>query len=319
MFQLPLSLMSPAGARARLSILIFHRVLPRPDPLFPDVPDAVTFERWMRWVRDWFRVLPLDEAVDRLYDGSLPARAMAITFDDGYEDNVSVAAPILQRLGLSATFFIATGYLGDGLMWNDRVIESVRASGLDALDLRDEGGERHDLGDAAARRVAVDAILRRIKHLPQAEREAATLALQRRCGVSVMPRLMMAAPQMRDLLGMGMQLGGHTVSHPILTRLDEAQALREIVDGREAIESVVDRRLRLFAYPNGVPDQDYAAVHARLVREAGFDAAVSTAWGAAGAASDRFQLPRFTPWDDARWRWGVRLVDNLRRTERRAA
>jgi peptidoglycan/xylan/chitin deacetylase (PgdA/CDA1 family) len=319
MFRLPLSLMSPAGPRARLSILIFHRVLPRPDPLFPDVPDARVFEDWMRWVRDWFHVLPLDEAVDRLADGRLPARAMAITFDDGYEDNVSVAAPILQRLGLSATFFIATGYLGDGLMWNDRVIESVRASRLDALDLREAGGERHPLGDAAQRRAAIDAILRRIKHLPPAEREAATLALQGQCGVSAMPRLMMAREQMRDLLAMGMQLGGHTVSHPILTRLSEDEARREIVQGREAIEAATGTRLRLFAYPNGVPDQDYAAVHARLVREAGFDAAVSTAWGAARAGSDRFQLPRFTPWDHARWRWGVRLVDNLRRTERRAA
>jgi peptidoglycan/xylan/chitin deacetylase (PgdA/CDA1 family) len=114
--RLPLSLLSPAGERGRLSILIFHRVLARPDPLSPDEPDVVEFEAQMRWVRSWFNVLPLGAAIDRLYAGTIPPRALAITFDDGYADNEELAAPILARLGLSATFFISTGYLGGGIM-----------------------------------------------------------------------------------------------------------------------------------------------------------------------------------------------------------
>src|SRR5688572_14817112 len=108
MWRWPLSIVSPGGVRGRLSILIFHRVLACPDPLFPEVPSAVDFEARMRWVRDWFNVLPLKQAIDRLYDRSIPARALAITFDDGYADNEEVAAPILKRLGLCATFFVAT-------------------------------------------------------------------------------------------------------------------------------------------------------------------------------------------------------------------
>ena len=82
--------MSPAGTRGRLSILIFHRVLPRPDPLSPDEPDAAGFEAQMRWVRDWFNVVSLQRGVEMLAQGTLPSRAMAITFDDGYADNEEI-------------------------------------------------------------------------------------------------------------------------------------------------------------------------------------------------------------------------------------
>ena len=62
MLRLPLSVMSPSGPRGRLNILIFHRVLAEPDPISPDTPDATAFESQMRWVRDWFNVLPLEQA-----------------------------------------------------------------------------------------------------------------------------------------------------------------------------------------------------------------------------------------------------------------
>ena len=119
----------------KLSILIFHRVLPETDPLFPDEPDARRFDQMMGWVKTWFNVMPLDAAVNALKKRNLPARAMAITFDDGYADNRTIALPILKRHGLSATFFIATGYLNGGRMWNDTVIESIRKSQAKSLEL----------------------------------------------------------------------------------------------------------------------------------------------------------------------------------------
>ncbi len=134
---------APSGARSRLTILIFHRVLARPDPLFPDEVDAAAFEARMRWVKDWFNVLPLGDAVQRLRDGRLPERPLAITFDDGYADNAKIAAPILLRLGLPATFFIATGFLDGGCMWNDTVIEAVRAAKGPVLDLAPLGLGAH--------------------------------------------------------------------------------------------------------------------------------------------------------------------------------
>ena len=100
------ALFSPAGARARLSVLIYHRVLARPDPMFPEQIDAARFTMQMELLSRRFNVLPLAEAVQRLQSNSLDSRSACITFDDGYADNYTIALPILKRHGLTATFFI---------------------------------------------------------------------------------------------------------------------------------------------------------------------------------------------------------------------
>ena len=97
MIRLPLSIASPSGHRGRLTILTFHRVLPEADPLFPDVPSAADFETYMRWVAAWCNVIPLQRAVEGLFEGSIPARALAITFDDGYADNEHLARPFCEN------------------------------------------------------------------------------------------------------------------------------------------------------------------------------------------------------------------------------
>jgi peptidoglycan/xylan/chitin deacetylase (PgdA/CDA1 family) len=319
MLRLPIGVLSPSGTGARLSILIYHRVLPRPDPLFREEPDAARFEEEMRWVRDWFHVLPLHQAVTRLYDGSLPARALAITFDDGYADNEEVAAPILQRLGLSATFFISTGYWDGSCMWNDRLIEAIRTSTRQELDLRAAGLRCYPIGSLEARREAIVTVRREIRHLSPARREELTQAIVAASGSDEPRALMMSPQQVRKLRDRGMDIGAHTMTHPILTRLDAATARHEIASSKHQLENLLNGPVDLFAYPNGVPQQDYTAEHVRIVRDSGFKAAVSTAWGAASARSDRFQLPRFTPWDRVRWRYGVRLLANFRRREQVAA
>jgi peptidoglycan/xylan/chitin deacetylase (PgdA/CDA1 family) len=310
---------SPAGPRGRLSILIFHRVLPAPDPLFPDTPDVEGFERRMRWVRDWFNVLPLAEAVERLYAGTLPSRALCVTFDDGYADNEEHAAPILARLGLTGTFFISTGYLNGGCMWNDRVIEAVRACREAQLDLRPVGLGTHSMASPKERSQAIGAVLKAIKHHEGPQRLAMTEAIERAADAPPAPPLMMQEAQVRSLRRMGMEVGAHTISHPILTRLSPAAAFDEMRGGQQRLQEILDEPVTLFAYPNGVPNQDYTAEHARMARDCGFVAAVSTAWGAASARSDRYQMPRFSPWDETRWRYGARLLDNLRRVEAVAA
>lgn len=111
MFRLIGNRLSPSGKRARLTILIYHRVLAEPDPIVNDEIDALTFEQHMELLRSGFNVLPLGEACKRLSEGTLPTRAACITFDDGYANNERIACPILTRLGLPATFCI-NGVLG---------------------------------------------------------------------------------------------------------------------------------------------------------------------------------------------------------------
>ena len=122
-----------------LSILIYHRVLAGPDPLFPERIDARRFEQHLRLLTRWFRVLPLGEAVARLRAGTLPSRAACITFDDGYADHAEVALPLLQRYGVTATFFVASGFLDGGCMWSDAVTDVVRHAPGERLNLTRSG------------------------------------------------------------------------------------------------------------------------------------------------------------------------------------
>lgn len=312
-FRSALPLVSPAGPRAGLSILIFHRVLPKPDLLFPDEVDARRFDLLMSWIKDWLHVLPLDEAVNRLKQGSLPARAAAITFDDGYADNHQVALPILQHHGLSATFFIATGFLNGGRMFNDTVIETVRCCQQPILDLTPLGLGQHDLASIEARQQAISSLLNQIKYQPLAQRLETVGSIAEIARVDLPNDLMMTAQQVKALRQAGMGIGAHTVHHPILARSESADAEREIADSRDFLQALLREPVKLFAYPNGKPETDYRREHVEMARRLGFKAAVSTAWGVARRNSDPFQLPRFTPWERSRWRFSLSLLRNYGR------
>jgi peptidoglycan/xylan/chitin deacetylase (PgdA/CDA1 family) len=295
---------------ARLSILIFHRVLPRPDPMFPDLPDAARFEALVRALAASFKVLPLGDAAARLAAGTLPRGALAITFDDGYADNAEVALPILARHGVKATFFIATHFLDGGRMFNDSVIECVRAARAEQpVDLGEFQLGPRSLVSAAERRRVVDELLPQIKYLGLQQREDYLARLAKCLNVARLPDdLMMRSAQVVELHRVGMEIGGHTVRHPILRVLPDDEAEAEITRGRLALAQLIDAPVEVFAYPNGRPHQDYDERHVAMVRRAGFRAAVSTAAGTATAASDPHQLPRFTPWDVGDWRWMARLL-----------
>lgn len=310
MIRSALNVISPRGPGGRLSILIFHRVLPSIDPLFPDEPDAARFSQMMGWLKSWFNVVPLDQAVVQLQSGTLPARAAAITFDDGYADNRTVALPILQKHGLPASFFIATGFLDGGRMWNDTVIESVRASSAPILDLRNLDLGTYSNGSLNEKRQAIDAIIDRIKYMPHKERAALTERIALELDVEPPNDLMMTSGQVREMHQAGMQIGAHTIKHPILARTEISDAEREIRTSKETLESLLGKPVLLFAYPNGKPEQDYFPEHCRIVKDLGFSLAVSTAWGVSEKSTDPFQLPRFTPWDKTRTKFAIRLIKN---------
>jgi len=299
-------------SRGRLTILIFHRVHEQADPLFPDEPDAARFDEMMGWIKSWFNVLPLDQAARRLASGTLPPRSAAITFDDGYADNYTQALPILCRHGLCATFFIATGYLDGGCMWNDRIINAIRRSQLQQLDLRHLGLGCHALDSSAAKRRAIDTLLSGTKYLSSDKRLEQVERIARAAAVDEACQPMMTSTQARELHRAGMQIGAHTVSHPILAGLDLDSARDEIAHSKIELEQLIGEEISSFAYPNGKPGDDYRPEHADLVREAGFICAVSTDWGAARTGDDLFQLPRFTPWGRSRLPFALQLMKNLR-------
>lgn len=312
MLKLLFGALSPAGVRGKLSVLIFHRVLPEPDALFPDDMDASRFDEACRWLRSWFNVLALDDAVARLKSGALPARAACITFDDGYADNHDVALPILLNHGLSATFFIATGFLDGGRMWNDTVIESIRCCERGEMDLGALG--IHPVRTRDEKVAAIEAVIAKIKYQSIEDRLAAASHVATIAGVRPPDNLMMTSAQVVAMRHAGMQIGAHTQSHPILARMTDAQVRAEVEGSKLFLEHLLGERIGLFAYPNGKPGVDYSPQTVAVVRELDFDAAVSTQWGTSSQNDDMLQIRRFTPWDRSRLRFAARLIANLRRS-----
>ena len=123
---------------------------------------------------------------------------------------------------------------------------------------------------------------------------------------------MMTREQVRQLRSEGIEIGGHTVTHPILARIDDREAFQEIADNKDDLEGLLGERLRLFAYPNGKPGEDFAPVHAVMAKRVGYEAAVTVRHGVATSKTDPFWLPRFTPWDRTPTRFALRLLLNRR-------
>jgi peptidoglycan/xylan/chitin deacetylase (PgdA/CDA1 family) len=289
-----------------LSILMYRRVIAEPDPLFPDVIDASRFTQHLRLLRRWFRVLPLEQAVRRLKERSLPGRAACITFDGGYADHANVALPLLQRFGLPATFFVSSGYLDGGYSWCDAVIELVRNAPGPRLNLSRCGFGAFDVGCALRRRAVIDTLLAALGSLPPLERLERVHAMARRTTPT-----MLSSDQVLALHRAGMAIGGHTVNQHALATLSNAEARAEIGNDRARLEDIVQAPVRLFAYPNGKPGADFEKRHANMLRSAGFDAAVTTASGAARADCDPYELPRFTPRDGSSGAFLLRMGSNL--------
>lgn len=302
----------PRGAPA-LSILIYHRVLPRPDPLRPGEIDAALFEAQVAFLSRHFALMTVSDAAAALREGRLPRRAACITFDDGYADNWTVAHPILARHGARATVFIATGYLNGGRMFSDTVIEFVRLVPGPVLDLSSVDMGVHPVGTVEERLKAVSALQVQLKYLAPDEREAKLRRMLAAQPVGAMPDdLMLTDAQLRQLADAGHEIGGHTVDHTVLTTLTPEGARAQVARGRDRLQALLDRPVRSFAYPNGRPVRDYDAGHAAMLRELGFEAAVSTAAGVARPDTDPFQLPRYTPWGASMTMFAARMMRNAR-------
>lgn len=286
-----------AKAAPTFPILTYHRVNDEDDPFFPSISTEL-FEQQMAFVARAYVVLTVEELAERMRRRAVPRNAIAITFDDGYRDNLTHAAPILARHGLPATVFVVTGALAGGEpLWFDRLALAFKHTRADAWSA--PWGARLPLATLTQRRAATGEALRRFKRLANEERRRSVAGVLDALGVGderPLKNLMLSWDDVQALMGLGVTIGAHTVTHPILSELPVAEARDEIVESARMIEAGCGQRPRAFAYPNGRAE-DYGAVVAGLVREAGFTCAVTTTFGVNTLTTPPHELRRGGPWE----------------------
>lgn len=302
------TLASLVTRRGALAILTYHRVLKDDERMIDDVCESQFYEQMQR-VKKCFNILPLGDAVRLLSSGKLPARTIAITFDDGYRDNYTTARPILASLDIPATCFVSTGFLDGSIMWNDRVIESVRAAEGPVIDLTELGLKKYPASNVDEKKQSVGVLLEDIKYLPLQQRMQKAVEISKYLNATIPENVMMSPDEVKQMHDEGWTIGAHTVTHPILGTLGREEAKKEMSEGKDYLERLIGAPVDLFAYPNGRPDTDYRHETIDVVKELGFKAAVSTAHGTSHTNNyDLFQLPRICPWDKNSLKFAVRLI-----------
>jgi peptidoglycan/xylan/chitin deacetylase (PgdA/CDA1 family) len=288
-----LTLPSRAG-RGRLTVVTFHRVLPeaqlRQYPLrqLAVTPDEFAF--FIGFFRSNYTCGTLGDVHRRFCAGERPARPfLAITFDDGQRDNFDHARPLLDAAGLHATFFCPLEAIdGDALLWHDRFAyagrDLIREDRRRALQLFAAVGASADDDTLLFRS------LQAAKRLAPATRLDFVAQLEAALGGSARPSWdgLMGWHELRLLAQSGHEIGSHSVSHSILTAVDDAQLEREVDGSKVRLEAQLGGPCDSFCYPNG--DHDDRVVEA--VRRAGYRRAVSTAWGPNRVGADPMRLRR---------------------------
>jgi peptidoglycan/xylan/chitin deacetylase (PgdA/CDA1 family) len=293
--------------RSRPVVLVFHGVtaeapghLCNHEGLHLHLP---IFERLMRFVATRYQAVSLARVVDWLEGrATLPERSVAVTFDDGYRNVLTQAGPVVKRLGIPATLFVATDFVfGGEMLWTDRLLSALYLTREPRLDVDTPNGPFDlPLGSDADKIVADRRLLAICKSLPDDERTALLDRIVERLHVdegrlpTAWPDHAPIAPdELKQLHTLGIDVGSHTCSHAIVTRMSAEQQSRELAESKRLIEASTGGACEHFSYPNGGPT-DFDAQSRQRVIEAGYRSAVTTIKMAVSASQDPFEIPRCT-------------------------
>lgn len=300
-------------------ILLYHRVAEVPtDPQLLCVSPA-HFVEHLEVIRHTAAVVPLRE-MDDGRSAATDAGRLAITFDDGYADNLHQAKPILERFDAPATVFAVSGAVGsDREFWWDeldrlllqrdamppglrlKIGEEVVEWDLAAVAAGDDGNREQDRRwsvlerNGNPRQELYRSLCTMLRPLPSVSREKALDELAGWTGRVRTARpthRALSAGELADLTAGGLiEVGAHTVTHPVLAALSTAQQQAELSECKAALEGLLARSVNSFSYPYGTR-KDYTPATVRAVQQAGFTRACSNFAGVVGARTDPFQLPR---------------------------
>jgi len=285
-------------------ILTYHGVLADSgghDFLNHNFVPAEMFEGHLKYICRYYRPMPLRDLVSYYERGAVPPpRSLALTFDDGFANNYTVAFPLLKRYAVPFTIFVTTGLIDrpGAQLWTERLKRAMYLCSADVVTLPVAGHEvRSSLSMPADREEATRRMSLLLKRLPVAERDAALDVIESVCG---RPPLTVAEgeryefltwAQIREMVAAGVEFGSHTVQHPILSTLDSESLAAEAVESKRHIESSLGVACETFAYPNG-SSADYGEREKRALRAAGYRCALSLRGNVNGRRPDLFELDR---------------------------
>lgn len=280
----------------RFQILAYHKVSPEAHPFFEAV-DPLVFEQQILFLKRCYKVMDLEELVERSRRGEVPERAVAITFDDGYRDNYEHAFPILKRHGLPATIFLVTGVIGTGeVIWHDRIFDSFRFATRKRARLRHTDLPELILETVEAQHQSLKLVLDKAKGLHGEGRlrfvEEVERALQ---PAACQPQRMLNWEQVREMRDAGIAFGSHSVTHPVLSRIPRAELVKELRESKRVLSDHLGAPIRAFAYPNG-KTRDYNHEVKMVLKECGYTCAATCEWGFNPVFSDPYALKRGLPW-----------------------
>jgi peptidoglycan/xylan/chitin deacetylase (PgdA/CDA1 family) len=245
-----------------------------------------TFEAQIAYLAKNYNILGLTEAISLLRERRLPRRSLALTFDDGYNDNYEHAFPILKGYRIPATFFVVTDAMGGKLrLWWDEVSEAIRCLSNDSR----AGNGKHSgfpnrlvpfverLASGRDSRAVSQELVWCLNDLPLDERSRLLEALMELTNLpsKQRPDLMLTWEQVRELYHSGMQIGSHTRTHAFVDELGEEQLYAEIMGSVQILQQQLGMPTTLFAYPRGRGGE---AVE-KFLEEVGIQVAVTTESG----------------------------------------
>lgn len=284
--------------RGGLRVLMYHRFSLEPDAR---KVDAETFRSHLGYIREHFNPVSAGDVLDAIRTGkALPPKSVLVTVDDGYRDFIEVAYPILGEYRIpSCLFVLSAGMQGRSWLWFDQLRHAIFGATVTRFELEIDGERREfPLQNPALREAAWDAIATRCSRLTTERREQ-VIADVASCVAMSIPD---AAPQayalasvteLRALDAQAVEIGAHTATHPILSQCTDAEIETEIVHSKLEFERLLEREMRIFCYPSGMPgDFDRRATNA--VKRAGYGAA-TTANGGMCTAEQLAESPWLIP------------------------
>jgi len=276
--------------RKAVRVLMYHR--------FPR--DIKPLREQCQHLRRHYQPISLRKLVDTLIEGSpLPANAVAITVDDGYRDFYLYAYPVFREFGIPSTIYLVTDFVDQKCwLWWDRIAWALQESPLDyiSLNLADGVSKVFSLQTSADRLESAQSLTKCLMNLANGARLKILEGIPRLLQVDI-PTLpppqyqSLTWAEAKEISSNGVELGAHTETHPILSRLDDSQALAEIQGSKRKIEKEVGGQVVHFCYPNGSA-VDFTEHTVDIVKRSGFLSAVTTQRGMNDLKSNLFLLRR---------------------------